>query len=171
MPEKLHTPQSKAESSASILLQNHEMPMQAGGCAAWFLILPHARLNHGLQVLHAYWEAPVPQPGEEFEFNPDASLQPIHYRRSKVHDTSPLEYVHRAAIVAAESEAADGLRVWTVANLCRSLSLENILTMLTGECPLIAFLSYPLPLLFPLSSCQYASASQQNVPLAEGIAG
>ena len=83
-------------------------------------------------MLQAYWEAPVPQPGEDFEFNPDASLQPIHYRRSKLHDASPLEYVHRAAIVAAESEAADGLRVWTVANLCRSLSLENILTLLTG---------------------------------------
>ena len=87
-----------------------------------------------MQVLQAYWEAPVPQPGEEFEFNPDASLQPIHYWRSaRLHEAAPLECVHRAAIVAAENEAAEGLRVWTVANLCRSLSLDNILTLLTGK--------------------------------------
>ncbi|KAK9819430.1 hypothetical protein WJX74_002869 [Apatococcus lobatus] len=114
---------------------------------------------NAMQVLQAYWEAPVPQPGEEFEFNPDASLQPIHYRRSKLHDASPLEYVHRAAIVAAESEAADGLRVWTVANLCRSLSLENILTLLTGAllerqmvvfCPNLGVLSVTTLALIPL---------------------
>lgn len=132
-----------------------EMPVVQPCCISNFLV-------DGLQVLHAYWEAPVPQPGEDFEFNPDASLQPIHYRRSKVHDTSPLEYVHRAAIVAAESEAADGLRVWTVANLCRSLSLENILTMLTGASSPAAssylpiFASVPLP---PPTNCMLGCRS------------
>ena len=34
---------------------------------------------------------------------------------------------------AAEAEAAAGLKGWTVAALCRSMSLENILLMLSGR--------------------------------------
>ena len=85
-----------------------------------------------LQVMQAYQCSPVPQPGEEFEFCPDPSLQPVHYLRGRASEGLGSQYVHRAAIAAAEAEAGEGLSSWTVAALCRSLSLDNILLLLTG---------------------------------------
>ncbi len=85
----------------------------------------------GAQVMKAYYATPVPAPGEELEFMPDAELQPVHYARPAILDLTQ-RFVHRSAIAAAEAEAAEGLRAWTVACLCRSLALENILTFLTG---------------------------------------
>lgn len=89
-------------------------------------------LGGGSQVMQAYERSPVPQPGEEFEFCPDASLQPVHYRRGRASEGLVGQYVHRAAVAAAEAEAGEGLGSWTVAALCRSLSLDNILMLLTG---------------------------------------
>lgn len=83
--------------------------------------------------MQAYYAMPVPQPGEEIEFRPDPELQPMHYARPATVDFTE-RFVHRSAIAAAEAEAAEGLRAWTVACLCRSLSLENIITYLTGAC-------------------------------------
>ena len=82
--------------------------------------------------MQAYERSSVPQPGEEFEFCPDASLQPVHYQRGRASEGLVGQYVHRAAIAAAEAEAGEGLGSWTVAALCRSLSLDNILLLLTG---------------------------------------
>ncbi len=62
---------------------------------------------------------------------PDAELQPVHYARPAIFDLTQ-RFVRRSAIAAAEAEAALGLRTWTVACLCRSLSLDNILTFITG---------------------------------------
>lgn len=39
---------------------------------------------------------------------------------------------NQVAISTAEAEAAEGLCTWTVATLCRALTLPNILTLLTG---------------------------------------
>ena len=86
-----------------------------------------------MQVMQSYYSSSVPQPGEEFEFCPDASLQPVHYRRGRASEGLVHQYVHRAAIAAAEAEAGEGLGSWTVAALCRSLSLDNILLLLTGQ--------------------------------------
>lgn len=85
-----------------------------------------------LQIVRAYYASPVPQPGEDFEFRPDPSLQPIHFLRPRASDQLPSQLLHRTAIAAAEAEAAEGLRAWTVATLCRSLSLDNIITLITG---------------------------------------
>lgn len=74
---------------------------------------------------------------------PDAELQPVHYARPAILDLTQ-RFVRRSAIAAAEAEAAEGLRAWTVACLCRSLSLENILTFLTGAAPCLQPL-HPLP--------------------------
>ena len=90
----------------------------------------HATLT--LQVMQAYERSPVPRPGEEFEFCPDPSLQPVHYLRGRASEGLEGRYVHRAAIAAAEAEAGEGLGSWSVAALCRSLSLDNILLLLTG---------------------------------------
>ena len=74
---------------------------------------------------------PVPQPGEEVEFLPDRELQPVHYARPRIVDLAE-RFVHRSPLAAAEAEAAEALQCWTVACLCRSLSIDNILTFLTG---------------------------------------
>lgn len=86
------------------------------------------------QVMQAYYEEAVPQPGQEFEFSADDSLQPVHFMRPplKLEPGAP-EQIHRTQIANAEAEAAAGLRSWTIAVLCRCLSLDNILLLLTGS--------------------------------------
>lgn len=87
-------------------------------------------------MMQAYYRAAVPQPGEEFEFNADDSLQPVHFLRPplKLEPGAP-EHVHRTQVANAEAEAAAGLRSWTIVVLCRCLSLDNILLLLTGKPP------------------------------------
>lgn len=83
--------------------------------------------------MQAYYDASVPQPGQEFEFIADSTLQPVHYYRPPLHleEGSP-EHVHRTQVANAEAEAAAGLKHWTLAALCRCLSLDNVLLLLTG---------------------------------------
>ncbi len=83
------------------------------------------------QVMKAFYLLPVPQPGEEAEFLPDRELQPVHYARPRIVDLAE-RFVHRSPLAAAEAEAAEALQCWTVACLCRSLSIDNIITFLTG---------------------------------------
>ena len=87
----------------------------------------------------------VPQPGEEVEFLPDRELQPVHYGRPRIVDLAE-RFVHRSPLAAAEAEAAEALQCWTVACLCRSLSIDNILTFLTGalRCVVINWLAVKL---------------------------
>ena len=84
-----------------------------------------------MQVMKAFYLLPVPQPGEEVEFLPDRELQPVHYARPRIVDLTE-RFVHRSPLAAAEAEAAEALQCWTVACLCRSLSIDNIITFLTG---------------------------------------
>ena len=83
--------------------------------------------------MKAFYLLPVPQPGKEVEFLPDRELQPVHYARPRIVDMTE-RFVHRSALASAEAEAAEALQCWTVACLCRSLSIDNILTFLTGLC-------------------------------------
>ena len=85
------------------------------------------------QVMQAYHMSPVPQPGQEFEFCPDASLQPVHFLRSRSSEGLTARYVHGAAEAAIMAEAGEGLSSWCCAALCCSLSLENILHLLAGQ--------------------------------------
>lgn len=86
------------------------------------------------QVMQAYYDTVLPQPGEDFEFSPDETLQPVHFHRPKLrYNTGAAESVHRIQIANVESEAAEGLRYWAVAVLCRCLSLQNVLTLLAGK--------------------------------------
>lgn len=119
----------------------------------------HPHPATALQVMQAYERSPVPQPGEEFEFCPDPSLQPVHYLRGRSSQGLGAQYVHRAAVAAAEAEAGEGLSSWTIAALCRCLSLDNILMLLTGVllekqlvlfCPNIGLLSTCVLSLIPL---------------------
>ncbi len=81
--------------------------------------------------MRAYLALPVPAPGEALEFAPDDGLQPVHFARPAAAEGARRAYAHRSAIGAAEAEAAAGLRPWAIAALCRALSLDNILTLLT----------------------------------------
>ena len=106
--------------------------------------------------MQAYYEASVPQPGQEFEFSADSSLQPVHYFRPPLHlrDHVAPEHVHRRQIANAEAEAAAGLRTWTLAVLCRCLSLDNVLLLLTGS-PILETANFPCVSV----SAAYSSAS------------
>lgn len=53
--------------------------------------------------------------------------------RPKVGEAAPGGLPNQVAISTAEAEAAEGLCTWTVATLCRALTLPNILTLLTGR--------------------------------------
>ena len=94
--------------------------------------------------MQSYYDACVPEPGQEFEFSADISLQPVHYFRPPLHlgDHVAPEHVYRRQIANAEAEAAASLRTWTLAVLCRCLSLDNVLLLLTGriQTPLHTFL-------------------------------
>jgi len=59
-------------------------------------------------------------------------LQAVQYSRPRLAEHLASTSLTRVAISTAEAEAADQLATWTVATLCRSLSLPNILTVLTG---------------------------------------
>lgn len=87
------------------------------------------------QLLQKFHSSKVPLPGETIVIASDESgLQCIEYTRPKarkewkVPSLSGL-WTERAFI---EEETAFGLRSWTVVVLCRSLSLENILSLLAG---------------------------------------
>ena len=104
------------------------------------------------QVMQAYYSTTLPQPGEEFEFSPDDTLQPVHYHRPALQfETSAPEHKHRCQIVNMETEAAEGLRHWAVAVLCRCLSLQNILALLSGKCETLTVSSFARWLLRPAS--------------------
>lgn len=124
--------------------------------------------------MKAYYATPVPAPGEELEFMPDAELQPVHYARPAILDLTQ-RFVHRSAIAAAEAEAAQGLRSWTVACLCRSLSLENILTFLTGAarlCILVPHCQFVPKLLYTVPAAwNCASGANAGPTCTDGFSG
>ena len=82
-------------------------------------------------MVQAYASLPVPAPGAQLEFVPDADLQPVHFARPEAMASTQRAYAHRAGVAAAEAEAAAGLRPWAVAALAAALSLDNIITLLT----------------------------------------
>jgi hypothetical protein len=88
------------------------------------------------ELLEAYYNQQVPSIGEEVVFQPDPALQTITYTRGQQADMK-----------------------WTVAALCRSMSLENVLLFITAAllerqmvvfCPNIGLLSGIVLSLMPL---------------------
>ncbi|KAL2893509.1 DENN domain-containing protein 5B [Bienertia sinuspersici] len=102
--------------------------------------------NDLLQIVCAYSSLPIPQRGSEVEFQPLEHLQAIQYKRCSVSelriDESALDMKSSNPIKSAEinarlaaAEEAVALSVWTVATICRVLSLDNVcfyLTLLSG---------------------------------------
>lgn len=94
-----------------------------------------SRLTAAQSVLHCFHTMPVPEPGERLIFAPEEGLQTIEYHRPKIRSSGPSATEQRhlgAEIAQIEAEAATELRVWTIASLCRSLSLENVLSLMVA---------------------------------------
>lgn len=110
-----------------------------------FMTMEWAKENKNdlLQIVCAYGSLSVPRRGNEVIFQPLEHLQAIHYKRCSVSDLGidesslDIELCHpnksaevNARLAAAEEAVA--LSVWTTATICRVLSLEGILALLTG---------------------------------------
>ncbi|XP_048232820.1 uncharacterized protein LOC8266500 isoform X2 [Ricinus communis] len=104
------------------------------------LIMEWAKENKNelLQIVCGYHSMPLPQQGSDIVFHPLEHLQAIAYRRPPVSVLGfPENFVtlSEAAEVNADLAAAEEaltLSIWTTATICRVLSLESILALLTG---------------------------------------
>lgn len=98
-----------------------------------------------LQILYEYYKLPVPARGSSLLFQPLEHLPPMKFARPSSETSTllggrtidpklcrtNLEMVEmQSALTAAEEAAA--ISIWTVATVCRVLSLENVLALLTG---------------------------------------
>ncbi|KAJ6792658.1 Uncharacterized protein M6B38_238745 [Iris pallida] len=124
--------------------------------------------NEPLQIVCGYHSLPLPPRGSEVIFHPLEHLQPIKYCRPGVSSldlgTSGIDPCTSTAVnevnaQLAAAEEALALSIWAVATACRSLSLESVLTLITGAllekqmivvCPNLGVLSAIVLSLIPL---------------------
>lgn len=110
-----------------------------------FMTLEWAKENKNdfLQIVCAYGSLSIPARGSEVVFQPLEHLQAIQYKRCLVSDLGideisldielcdPIKSAEVNARLAVAEEAV-ALSVWTTATICRVLSLDSILALLTG---------------------------------------
>ncbi|XBH87327.1 hypothetical protein VPH35_074804 [Triticum aestivum] len=103
-----------------------------------------ANNNEPLQIVCGYHALPLPPRGGEIVFQPLEHLQPVKYSRPGLlslglgdtnlnNDMNSAEtnlVIVNARLVAAEEALA--LSIWTMATVCRALSLESMLALFTG---------------------------------------
>ncbi|XP_072987918.1 uncharacterized protein [Typha latifolia] len=102
-----------------------------------------AHNNEPLQIVCGYHSLPLPPRGGEVVFHPLEHLQPIKYCRpglSSLDLGSTFPHYNRycpaeanevnARLAAAEEAFA--LSIWTIATVCRALSLESVLALFAG---------------------------------------
>ncbi|XP_027353327.1 uncharacterized protein LOC113863806 [Abrus precatorius] len=121
--------------------------------------------NDLLQIVCRYHAQPIPPRGSEFVFRPLEHLQAIQYIRHSVaalgFSEDCLSCSEPAQVTAklADAEEALALSVWTLATTCRVLSLESVLTLVTGVllekqvvvlCPNLGVLSATVLSLIPM---------------------
>ncbi|KAJ0967349.1 hypothetical protein J5N97_024266 [Dioscorea zingiberensis] len=126
--------------------------------------------NESLQILCTYHALPLPSWGGEIIFHPLEHLQPIKYCRpglvklgmeSASCDTEPSCPAEASFVNAriAAAEEALSLSIWTVATVCRALSLESVLTLFAGAllekqvvviCPNLGVLSATVLSIIPM---------------------
>ncbi|KAL5796436.1 hypothetical protein ACOSQ2_001256 [Xanthoceras sorbifolium] len=131
------------------------------------LIMEWARENKNdlLQIVCGYHALPIPARGSEIVFQPLSHLQAIEYVRppasalgicEKYLDS--FEAAEANAKLAAAEEALS-LSVWTTATICRALSIESVLALVTGVllekqvvivCPNLGVLSAVVLSLIPM---------------------
>ncbi|TQD87462.1 hypothetical protein C1H46_026974 [Malus baccata] len=131
------------------------------------LIMEWARENKNdlLQILCGFHALPLPQRGSELSFQPLEHLQATEYRRPSVaalgFDENSVDSFEDPGVnvLLAAAEEALALSIWTTATICRVLSLESILSLLTGVllekqvvvvCPNLGVLSATVLSLIPM---------------------
>ncbi|KAM1684326.1 hypothetical protein ACFX15_034938 [Malus domestica] len=131
------------------------------------LIMEWARENKNdlLQIVCGFHALPLPQRGSELSFLPLEHLQATEYRRPPVaalgFDENSLDSFQDPGVdvMLAAAEEALALSIWTTATICRVLSLESILSLLTGVllekqvvivCPNLGVLSATVLSLIPM---------------------
>ncbi|KAL2609523.1 hypothetical protein R1flu_028096 [Riccia fluitans] len=131
-----------------------------------------ANNNDSLRLICAYHRTPVPKRGETAVFHPLEHLQPMYFTRpgeipasvmgARVIDRhacrTSLEVAEAQAAVMAGEEALS-ISTWSVATVCRALSLDNVLTLFAGAllekqmvviCPNLGVLSAVVMSLIPM---------------------
>ncbi|XP_059300813.1 uncharacterized protein LOC132053034 isoform X1 [Lycium ferocissimum] len=136
------------------------------------MIMEWARENKNdlLQIVCSYHSLPLPPRGSKIIFQPLEHLQAIEYERisvselgiSEKHMGTRMNDPDDAAKVnfhLAAAEEAVGLSIWTTATICRSLSIETVLALITGVllekqvvimCPNLGVLSAVVLSLIPI---------------------
>ncbi|KAH6771308.1 DENN domain-containing protein [Perilla frutescens var. hirtella] len=109
------------------------------------IIMEWARENKKdlLQIVCGYHCLKVPERGKEIVFKPLEHMQSIEYQRPSLSDLGLCEkYLDRilndskedsqVKLKLANAEEAFSLSLWSTATICRVLSLDTILTLITG---------------------------------------
>ncbi|XP_047147114.1 uncharacterized protein LOC124819606 [Vigna umbellata] len=121
--------------------------------------------NDLLQIVCRYHAQPIPPRGSDFVFHPLEHLQAIQYIRHSVaalgfgDDCSNCSETALDNTKLAAAEEALSLSVWTMATTCRVLSLDSVMTLITGVllekqvvivCPNLGVLSATVLSLIPM---------------------
>lgn len=103
--------------------------------------------NESLQIVCGYHALPLPARGSEIVFHPLEHLQPIKYCRAGLlslgldssendpscsSDANETRFSDKVNAQLAAAEEALALSIWTIATICRALSLESVLSLLSG---------------------------------------
>ncbi|ESW34620.1 hypothetical protein PHAVU_001G167000 [Phaseolus vulgaris] len=120
--------------------------------------------NDLLQIVCRYHAQPIPPRGSDFVFHPLEHLQAIQYIRHSVaalgfDDCPNCSEPAQDNMKLAAAEEALSLSVWTMATTCRVLSLDSVMTLITGVllekqvvivCPNLGVLSATVLSLIPM---------------------
>ncbi|KAL3647681.1 hypothetical protein CASFOL_008649 [Castilleja foliolosa] len=99
--------------------------------------------NDLVKIISGYHSMPVPQRGSEIHFQPLEHLKPVEFQRPRISALGlcskyldlklddPNE-VSQVKMKLAAAEEALALSHWSTATICRVLSLENVLALVTG---------------------------------------
>ncbi|KAK1380733.1 UDENN domain-containing protein [Heracleum sosnowskyi] len=132
-------------SSVSSTDENEKQSCSNGKVSREDWIVEWAKDNNNslIQIVCSFYSMHFPERGGEITFKPLEHLQTVKYRRPSVCALTQAEkhlyYTKWEMLSALEgnkrlaaAEEAAALSIWTTAAICRALSLENILTLLTG---------------------------------------
>ncbi|EER95503.2 hypothetical protein BDA96_01G539500 [Sorghum bicolor] len=107
----------------------HEMIVDDKKVIGW----AKAHNNEPLQIVCGYHALPLPPRGGELVFRPLEHLQPVKYSRPGLSYNAFIKAeTNKINSHLAAAEEALALSIWTMATVCRSLSLESVLGLFTG---------------------------------------
>ncbi|CAI9107530.1 OLC1v1006903C1 [Oldenlandia corymbosa var. corymbosa] len=144
--ERLESFESFSSATSMVVLEdNDDIFLDNGTYVGNDMTLEWAKENKNdlLQIVGNYYSISLPPRGSEIIFQPLEHLQAIHYTRlplsalqSSGEQSDPeIQDPNKASQVIlqfAVAEEAAALSLWTTVTLCRMLSLEKILALITG---------------------------------------